>query len=626
MKNFSKGGYMGKILRINLTQSTFLEEKIETQVLRNFIGGVGLAIKILYDEVPPKIKPFDPENRLIFLTGPLTGTIIPGSGIFEVMAKSPLTGFVGSGQANGYFGVRLKRAGYDGIIIEGKSPKWVYLHIHDGEVELKDASFLLGKTTYEVEDYFSKIYREKKKIVSVASIGPAGENRVRFAIIMSDFGHIVASGGLGAVMGSKNLKAIVVGGNSKIPIDEKTKDKVKQLAQEWREKAYSTGSGVIYSKWGTQGVFPIYWELGWVPVKNLTTNIFSAKEKFDPIYLREKVFKRIKKTPCHACTYDHCSAIKIDFEPYSGIIMDNPEYEDLAGWGPNVGITDPRESAMLTYINDSLGMDLKECTFTISLAMECYEKGLITRKETGGIDLSWGNTEAIIQLIKKIAMRQEFGDFLADGVKKTADHIGQDAHQFAVYVKRGFAPHVHDPRARWGTLFSEAISDTGSIDGIDLTTRSFEDLGIKEPTKDPDEKVAFAQARTGPFRHLEDSIMNCFFYNRGNGILRIMTNALNVVTGFNYSIEEFLEVGERITNLLRAFNIREGLTPKDDSLSPRLLTPPQEGPQKGRSFATTFPNVLIAYYREKGWDEKTGKPLPQTLKRLKLEKTIKDIW
>ncbi len=625
--SFPKGGYMGKLLRINLTKGTFTEVKIDAQTLRDFIGGVGLGIKILYDEVSSQVKPCDPENRLIFLTGPLTGTLVPGSGSFEVISKSPLTGFVGSGQANGHLGARLKRAGYDGIIFEGKSPKWVYLHIRNEVPVIKDASSLLGKTTYETKDLLSKVHKEEgSPPVSVASIGPAGEKGVKFAAIMSDFGHAVASGGLGAVMGSKNLKALVVQGNFKVPIDEEERNRIRQLCREWTEKASATGAGAVYSKWGTQGLFPNYWKMGWVPIKNLTTTVFPEAGQFDPKYLREQAFKRVKKTPCHACTYNHCQAIEIVDGPYKGIVMDDPEYEDLAGWGPNVGVTDPRAAAMLTYTNDCWGMDLKECSFTISLVMECFEKGLITKKETGGIDLSWGNVDGILQLMEKIAFREGFGDLLADGVKQAADRIGREAPQYAVYAKRGFAPHIHDPRSRWGTIFGEAISETGSIDGLDLTTRNYEDLGVKEPTPDPNEKVAFAQARTGPYRHLEDSIMNCFFFDRGPGVLPIMVDVVNAITGFGYSVEEFLKTGDRITNLLRAFNIREGLVPDDDSLSPRLMTAPLDGPQKGKSFAVTFSKVLRTYYREKGWDESTGKPLPETLRKLNLADVIKDIW
>jgi aldehyde:ferredoxin oxidoreductase len=617
---------MGKILRINLNHATIVEEEIDPPILRKYIGGVGLGVRILYDEVSPNIKPYDPENRLIFLTGPLTGTTVPGSGSFEVISKSPLTGFVCSGQSNGHFGARLKRSGYDGLIFEGRSQKLVYLSIDNGVPEIKDASALLGKTTWETRDLLLKFHEKKGFPVSVASIGPSGERRVGFSAIMSDLGHVAATGGVGAVMGSKNLKAIVVQGNAKIPIDKYETGRVSQLTRQWTQKAMATKAGYLYSKWGTQILFTPYYKLGWIPVKNLTTNIFPEADRFDGEYLREKVYQKVKRTPCHACPYDHCRTIKIVNGPYQGTVLEDPEYEDLAGWGPNVGITDPKAAAMLTHVNDGWGMDLKECTFTISLAMECYEKGLLTKKDTGGIDLSWGNVDGILQVMEKIATREDFGNLLADGVKLAAERIGREAYKYAVYVKRGIAPHVHDPRARWGTLFAEAVSDTGSIDGIDFSTRINEDLGINEPTPDPDNKVALAQAKSGPFRHVEDSIMNCFFFDRGPGILQVMVDVLNAVTGFDYSEEDLLKTGDRITNLLRAFNIREGLVPEDDSLSPRLLTAPHDGPQKGKSFAKTFSQVRRAYYREKGWDEHTGKPLPETLKKLQLKDVIDDIW
>jgi aldehyde:ferredoxin oxidoreductase len=624
--NLPRGGYMGKTLRINLTHGTFMEEKVDPRILRLFIGGVGLGIKMLYGEVPVHIRPYDPENRLFFLTGPLTGTSVPGSGMFEVISKSPLTGFVCSAQANGHFGARLKWSGYDGLIVEGKSPTWVYLYIQNGVPEIRDASFLSGKTVWETEGLLNQVHGRKDSPVSVASIGPSGERGVRFSAIISDFGHVAATGGVGSVMGSKNLKAVVVQGDFKVPVEADVEPLVRRLTREWTRKAMTVGPGSLFSKWGTQIVFTSYHKLGWVPVKNLTTNLFPEAGRFDAKYLREQVFKKVKRTPCHACTYDHCRTVEIIDGPYKGLVLEDPEYEDLAGWGPNVGVTDPRAAAMLTHVNDGLGMDLKECSFTISLAMECYEKGLLTPKDTEGIDLSWGNVEGILQLMKKISDREGIGDLLADGVKRSADRIGREAPQWAVYVKRGIAPHIHDPRTRWGTLFAEAISDTGSIDGIDFTTRNSEDLGIHEPTADPDERVAFAQAKSGPLRHVEDSIMNCYFFDRGPGILSIMVDVLNAVTGFEYSTEELLKTGDRITNLLRVFNIREGLVPEDDSLSPRLLTPPETGPQKGKSFLETFSEVLRTYYREKGWDERTGKPLPETLKKLQLDDVIEDIW
>ena len=623
--DLSRGGYTGRILRIDLTRGTFDEERMDPSILRRFIGGVGLGIKLLYGGAARGVDPYDAENRLMFLTGPLTGTTVPGSGSFEVISKSPLTGFVGSAQANGRFGARLKQAGFDGLVFSGKSEKPVYLHIRNGIPSLREASLLWGKTTYEVERVLSEVHAAPGNPISIASIGPSGERGVRFAAIVSDFGHVAATGGLGAVMGSKNLKALVVQGNFEVPIPEKERTRVRKLTREWTKKALE-GSGGAYAKWGTQVLFTSYHMLGWLPIKNLTTNVFPEADQFEVTRLREDLFKKVRRTPCHACTFNHCRSIEIAKSPFQGVVVDDPEYEDLAGWGPNLGITDPAAAAFLNYRNDSLGMDLKECTFTISLVMECYEKGLLTRKDMDGLDLSWGNAEAVLQLMEKISRREGFGDLLADGVKRAAERIGGEAALFAVYCKRGMAPHVHDPRTRWGTIFAQAVSDTGSIDGIDFTTRTYPDLGIVEPPSEPDERVAFAQARSGPYRHLEDSLMNCFFFDRGPGMIQIMAEVLSAVTGFGYSKEELLRAGDRITNLLRVYNVREGLMSEDDSLSPRLLSAPQDGPQKGKSFAESFPRVLQAYYREKGWDENTGKPLPTTLKSLELEEVIRDIW
>ena len=315
-KDLSMGGYTGRILRIDLTRGTFDEERVDPSILRRFIGGVGLGIRLLYGEAARGVDPYDGENRLIFLTGPLTGTSVPGSGSFEVISKSPLTGFVGSAQANGHFGARLKQAGYDGLVFSGKSEEPVYLHINNGVPMLRDALSLCGKTTYEVEELLSKIHGTQESPVSIASIGPSGEKAVRFAAIVSDFGHVAATGGLGAVMGSKNLKALVVQGNLGIPIPEKEKEHVHNLTREWTRKALE-GSGGAYAKWGTQILFANYHMMGWLPVKNLTTNLFPEADQFDVTKLRGGIFQKVRRTPCHSCTYNHCRSIKISKKPNS---------------------------------------------------------------------------------------------------------------------------------------------------------------------------------------------------------------------------------------------------------------------------------------------------------------------
>ena len=332
-------GVCGRLLEINLSNGKTKERAVSDDMVAKYMGGRGLGARLLFDMLPAKTRPLSPQNVLFFLTGPLTGTTVPGSGGFAVISKSPITGFVCCGQANGHFGVRLKKAGYDGLIFTGKSEKLVYLYINNGKPEIKDASTLQSKTTWETREFLLTAHNTQSMPLSVASIGPSGEKLVAYAAIMSDFGHVAATGGAGAVMGSKNLKAIAVHGKAQIPLDAKHKSRVRELTRAWTKKAMAS---TPIAKGGTQALFMPYYESGWVPVKNLTTNIFPEAKKFDGTYLREKVFTKVKKTPCHACAFYHCRAIKSKDANESDPVWEDPEYEDLAGWGPNVGITDPK--------------------------------------------------------------------------------------------------------------------------------------------------------------------------------------------------------------------------------------------------------------------------------------------
>jgi len=617
-----KGGYMGKVARVNLTSGVIVEEKMDIDTLRSFIGGTGIGAKILYDEVPSGVSPFDPQNRLIFATGPLNGTSAPGSGTYGVITKSPLTGLACTAQANGFLGARLKSAGYDTLILEEASKKAIYLYINNGKIEIKDGAGLAGKGTWDTESLLKKRYGNK---VSVACIGPAGESLVRFAAIFSDQGHIAASGGVGAVMGSKKLKAIVVQGDMPVPIPDEAHDKLRELVREWIKRARKSPLGTKISAFGTAGLFSSYYSRGWLPVKNLTSNIFPEYSEFDGKYLREQVYKKVKSSSCYRCPLGHCRISQVMVGPYRGLVTEEAEYECLAGWGPNVGITDPGVAIKLSHTADDLGLDTKEGTFLFSLLMECYEKGVVSSKDMDNIKLSWGNEQGISSLLGKIAKREGVGDMLAEGVVRVAQQIGKEALSFAVYVKRRQAPHVHDLRTRWGTLFTQALSNTSSQEGYDLTANVDLDLGIKKPLSYPDEEVPKAQAKTGPRRQFEESLVVCYFLAKGQGSLKNITDTVNTVTGFDLSVDDSLQVGRRIINLLRVFNLRHGLTLEDDSFSPRLGMIPTDGPQAGKSMKDVFESLRKIYYKEMGWDEDTGVPLPQTLKELGLGHTINEV-
>ena len=618
-KRFPKGGYLRKILRVDLSSGKIAAEPIDPVLLYQYVGGSGLGVRLLYDETIPGSDPYDPRNAIVITAGPLTGTLVPGSGTYSVAGRNTLTGLLTHAQSNGSFGARLKHAGYDGIIIQGKSDKLVYLHINDGVATLEDAAKLAGKGTNATDLLLRKKHGEEgvDRHLSVACIGPAGENLVRFACLVSDRGHIAATGGVGALMGAKGLKAIVVQGSQAIPIDPADSTVFLDNITQWRNEAHNTAMGKSTGKSGTIGSFLNFHSKGWVPVKNLTTNLFPGTERFDADYIRKKAHTSIPRS-CYTCTFHHCHAVQVTRGPYKGSVGEEVEYEILAGFGPNWGIYDPGTTTMLNTLNDDLGMDAKELSFLISMMMEGYEKGMISREDLGGIDLKWGDTEAAIEMMKRISRREGIGNLLAEGVKRSSDKLAGEFPSIAVYVKNGNAPHIHDPRSRWGTLFNQVVSNMGSQEAQDLTGRGSADLEIEKPTAEPDEYLGEVNAKSAAWRQFQECLTYCY-YQTASG--KTMIETLNNLTGSDYDMAHALKIGKRVVNLMRMFNIREGLTKEQDSFSLRLGTPPVDGPAVGKSLAPTFERVLQAYYRAAGWDEK-GIPKRELLEELDLGFTV----
>ncbi|MDX9821116.1 MAG: aldehyde ferredoxin oxidoreductase C-terminal domain-containing protein [Syntrophales bacterium] len=618
---YPRGGYIGKLLRVDLSSGKTSDETIDQDLLHQYIGGAGLGIRLLYRESEPGTDPCAPGNKIILVSGPLTGTLVPGSGTISVVSRNSLTGFAAVSQSNGFFGARLKHAGYDGVIIQGRSEKPVYLHIDDGRATLEDAAFLCGKGTFATDLLLRKRHGENgfDDQISVAAIGPAGEHQVRFACISMDRGHIAASGGVGAVMGSKNLKAIVVHGARGISIHPDDKDAFVEKVRQWRQEAVSSGMGKAVNQFGSIAFFTGYHSKGWVPVKNLTTNIFPGEEKFKAEYIRKEIYEGVFRS-CLNCTYHHCQTVKVKKGPCKGFVGEEVEYEILAGFGPNWGIYDPGTTTMLNSLNDDLGMDAKEVTFVVSMIMEGYEKGMVSKKALDGLDMKWGNAKAASEMLKKIAAREGVGDLLADGVLRASQKLGGEFPNIAVYVKRGNAPHVHDSRTRWGTLFNQIVSDMGSQEGLDLTGKGSADLGIDKPTSEPDEYLGEVNAKTEWLRQFQECLTYCYYQSAS---LKTLVETLNILTGSRYTPEDALTIGKRNVALLRMFNCREGMTKEDDSFSPRLQMPPVDGPGKGKSLAPTFEKVRSAYYRAAGWDE-NGLPTRKLLRELDLEFAIQD--
>jgi aldehyde:ferredoxin oxidoreductase len=610
----SEEGYEMRILRVDLSSRRMDVERIDGAAARKYVGGTGLGAKFLYDEVPPGVEWSDPENRFMAFSGPLGGTRVAGSGTICFVGKGPMTNLAGASQANGFFGAFLRLCGLDGIIVQGAADKWTYLQVEDGKAELIDAEALVGKDTWETEEIIKKGLEGQS---SVFSIGPAGEHLVRYACIVGDEGHVAAHNGLGAVMGSKKLKAIAVKrGRQTVGVAEPAllSEKAHALFEEAKKM-----DQMLYN-WGTPQLFVILDKLGALPVRNYTTNIFPGHEKFAGEYLRTKF--KIKPNPCWACRMAHCHLMEVTEGPYKGFVGEEPEYEGLAGMGPVVGQSDPGAGVMLSNLVDRLGMDVNEVSWTIGWLMECYEKGLVNRADLDGIDLQWGNVEAILQILKKIAYREGCGNRWAEGVKRAAESVGGEALNCAVYTEKGASPRSHDHRAVWAELIDTCVSNTSTIEVVGGKLQP-EAVGVA-PVKnafDPYE-VSAANARLNGRRQFDDCLGMCRFclYD-----FQLTVDCLNAVTGWDFSVQEAFGVGRRVVHQLRLFNVRHGLTKEIEAPSARYGSAPVDGPAKGISIMPHWESVRRNYYEVMGWDGETGRPLPETLEKAGLGHLVVDL-
>lgn len=603
-----------KILRVDLSNEKIDEEQIDYDVVRKYVGGTGLGTKFLYEEVSPGVGWSDPDNRLMIFTGPLGGTKVSGSGTFSVVSKGPMTNLAGASQANGFFGAFLRFSGFDGIIIHGIAKNWSHLHIADGRAELHDAGHLIGKDTWETED---TLRNELNKQCSIYSIGPAGENLIRFAAIAGDHGHVVAHNGLGAVMGSKRVKAIsAVRGKGAVAVVDPVRlsEKVKALLENAKK------ADPLLPKWGTAHIFSMLHTIGALPVRNYTTNIFPEHEMFTGQYLRTHFKDKTK--PCWACGMVHCRMMEVTEGPYKGFIGDEPEYEGVAAMSSVIGQTDPGATVMLANLVDRLGMDINETGWVIGWLMECYEKGFLRKNDLDGLEMNWGNAEATVEMLKKIAHRQGCGKLFAEGVKRAAETIGGDALNCAVYTQKGASPRGHDHRARWPELIDTCLSNTGTIEAGGGPPQPAQ-LGLT-PLKDEfdPEGVSTMNAKLNGRRQFEDTLGVCRFCIFD---FQLTIDCLNAITGWEFDIQEAMNVGGRIVNQLRLFNLRHGLIKDVEAPSVRYGSTPVDGAAKGISITPHWESIRRNYYQHMGWDPETGRPLPETLKRLDLAHLTKDL-
>lgn len=619
----SPNGYAGKILRVDLSNERITEEILPEAELKKWVGGTGFGAKYLYDEVPPGVQWDSPENRLIVATGPLGGTRVHGSGTISVVTKGTLTGGAVATQANGFMGAYMKFSGYDGIIFQGAARHWVYLYIHDGKAELRDASYLLEKNTWETENAIKAELGYTEKQMSVFCIGPAGENLVKFAGIFGDKDHACGHNGSGAVMGSKKLKAFCAArgkGSMAVNDPEGVVEAANIIAKQTQndpatKPIYDWGTGGSYE--GADGRMKV----GTLPVKNYTTNIYPETRLMTAQYSREN--HDVKPNPCWACSAHHLYMVTFKEGPYKGQTVEDPEYEMWAAWGPLIGNTNPDDAMVLANDTTLLGMEGNEAGFLVSMVIELYEKGYLTKGDTGGIELSWGNGQAVRTLLNKIAHRDgAFANVLAEGIARAADALGPKAKDFGIYALKGFSPRDHDHRAMWREMFDTAVSDIGVYQASYFGPADPDTHSIKNRFS-PDE-VSTHTAVTKGRRQFEDMLGTCVFCTRVP--FKMVMEAFNAATGWNFSLQDARDVGLRSANIFRAFNLRHGMNIDLERPSPRWSSTPEDGPTKGISILPHWEGMLENYYKLMGWDRKTGKPYPETLKALGLDYIVKDLW
>jgi aldehyde:ferredoxin oxidoreductase len=595
-------GYAGKLLHVNLTKQESQVEALSEHEARMFIGGSGLAAKRLWEMTSNETDPLGSENVLIFMTGPLTGTKVPLSGRHEVAAKSPLTGVYGECDVGGRWGTQLKKAGYDGVVITGKSAKHTYLWINENGIEFRDARHLWGLDTYEV----SPILRAETDQKAIeACIGPAGEHLVRIASIMHDGRHARAAGrcGLGAVMGSKNLKAIVARGDEEVTVADQ-----KGLSELTKELApVILKNTKRLADFGTSQVVTPSEELGDMPIRNWKKGRWQeGAEKLSGVTMAKTILK--SKYFCGACIVGCGRTVAIDHGEYAGVEGAGPEYETMILLGANVLLDDLEAVAKAHELCNRYGLDVISTGAVIGFALEAAEKGILKDDQGRKIDLEWGDGKAIVKMVESIGRREGLGYLLGEGVRRASAEIGEGCEAFAIHVK-GLEPPGHDPRAYNSLAVGYATGNRGAchLQGFSYAFErsvTMPEIGILEvQDRFGTVKKGELVAKTQDLMSLFDSLKLCKFTLYGGLKLTHALKFLNAVTGWDIDQAEILKTGERIYNLKRMYNVRCGITRRDDTLPTRILRE-KRGEGGAAENLPPFAQALDEYYRYRDWDQK----------------------
>jgi aldehyde:ferredoxin oxidoreductase len=578
-------GYMGKILRVNLTIGKFTVDPLPTPWIKDFIGGDGFGAKLLFTEVPGGTDPLNEMNKLIIATGPITGTMWPMSGRTVFISKAPLTGIWGESHVGGFLGAELKYAGYDMLVVEGKSEKPVYIIIEDSDLQIVDAKQLWGLTTDRLTKSIQKMHNDPD--IQVAAIGPAGERLVRYASVIVNHARAAGRTGMGAVLGSKNVKGIAIRGHGSVEVfDHST---FMDLAKEAHSRVRSNPQARQMGKYGTWVLTAVKQEIGELPTYNHQTGVFDGWEKLSGDYIRPKY--TVADRACFGCSLGCKKVNYIREGPYAGTLEEGPEYEGLMAFGSSLGIDDYATTLKANQICNRYGLDIISAGATIGFAIEAFVKGAITTKETGGFKLQWGDREQIINLLQSIANREGFGDLLAEGSKKASEKLGRGTDKFAIHVK-GMEVSGQDGRTHRSIALGHATGARGADHLRSLVV--VDQLGYED----------VAARRWGADKLPE--------------IIDPYTEKYKATAVFEsenaYSIRDTLIVCWYSVS----WPPREGITKKDDNLPDRFTKDPMpEGPGKGQT--VDLEPMLRDYYVLRGWDLETGLPTRDTIKRLSLE-------
>ena len=612
-------GYTRRLLRVDLTRGAVETEEIRNGQLKKYIGGAGLAARMLYDELKPGIDPLSPENKVLILAGPLAGTIAPTGSRIGAYTKSPLTGGFFHSSAGGHFAPELKYAGYDGIMIEGKSPQPVYLFIAGDRAELRDASHIWGEMTYRSQELLKQDIGDEA--AQVAVIGPAGERMVRFASVLAGC-RALGRGGLGAVLGSKHFKGVAVRGTGRLEVHDMqaTLAVSAELLDRMRQ---NPTTGQILPQFGTPVLVSANSSLGLLGTRNWQQETFEGAGGLSAETMRDAIV--VKNKSCFGCPLMCGKYSEITEGPFAGCRVEGPEYENIFALGSMCGIASIEAVAAAERLCDDLGMDAIETGVSIAFAMEAVEKNILGAADSGGCDIRFGQQDALLPMVRKIGMREGFGSVLAEGVKRAAEHVGKGADAFAMHGK-GLSFAGHSARGMPGMALGYATGPRGGSHHDSRPTG--ERTGLV--ARDTIEGKGRYTARVNNLMIFTDSMIVCHLAESVWGPLEIgqsVTDILNAVTGLDISTAEAEEAAERIWNIIRAFAVREGTRRSDDTLPARFLSEPiPDGPSKGMLVTEEMlEHMKDEYYEVRGWDLTTGIPLPDRLLELDLPDIAHDM-